>query len=193
MAHETFLLELLHVAHLDGETRRVFRNRLCVLDKFGGVEVAGTGVDEVPGKRHRLLFDSDIFCNLLEVLDMLARDNLESHLEFRFLLALVGIEPIVGIEKPVKYCLELLVGRVGEENAHRGDLLLLGAFCQAVGGHAQVVEGRNPAFLCRIDKERRLAVNFQEFEVLERAVLHAVQYGFDLFFTVFRQDTGKLD
>ena len=109
------------------------------------------------------------------------------------MLALVGVKIVVGVMEAVENGLELFVGGVGEENAYRGNLLLHGAICQAVGSHAQVVEGGNAAFLGCIYEKCRLAVDFKEFEVFERAVFHAVQYGFDLFFGIFREDSRKLD
>ena len=160
MAHEAFLFELLHVAHLDGKARRVLRDGFRVLDKFGGVEVCGAGVDEVLCEDDRLVFDGDFFGNLLEGGNVFAGDNLVGHLEVRLLLALVGVELVFGVVQPVDDCLELFFSGIGEHQAHAGDLLLHRLLGEAVGCHAQVVEVRESAFLGGVHEKCGLAVDF---------------------------------
>ena len=113
VAHEAFFFELLHVADLDRKARRVFGDGLGVFNKGGGVEVRGAGVDQVPCERDGLLFYSHFFGNLLECCSVFACHNLEGYLEILLLLALVGVELVVGVMEPVKDCLELFIGGVG--------------------------------------------------------------------------------
>ena len=193
VAHEAFFFELLHVAHLDGKPRRVLGNRLCVLDEFGGVEVGGAGVDEVLREGHCLLFDGDFFGNFLERGNVFTGDDFVGDLEIRLLLALVSVELVVRVMQTVDDGLELFIGGVGEEEAHAGNLLFHGASGEAVGGHAQVVEVREPAFLGGVDKQGVVPVDFQEFKVFERAVFHAFEDGFHLGAAGFGKHFGKLD
>ena len=179
--HEAFLFELLHVAYLHGEARSVFRDCLRIL------------VDEVLCEHDCLVLDGDFFGNFLEGRGMFAGDDLVGHLEVRLLLCLVGVELVFGVVEPVEDCLELFVCAVGEHEAHAADLFFHGAAGEAVACHAQVVEVRESAFLGGVHENSRFTVNFEVFEVLEGAVLHAVKYRFDLFFADFCKDIRKLD
>ena len=88
--------------------------------------------------------------------------------------------------------LELFVDGIGEEEAHAADLFFHGAAREAVGGHAQVVEARKPAFLGGIYEQSGIAVNFEKFEIFKRAVLDAFEDCFDLGAARIGQNLGKL-
>ena len=193
VTHEAFLFKLLHVADLDGEAFGILGDRLGAFYEFGGVEVSGASVDQVLGKRNGLLFHGNIFGNLLEFLDMFAGDDFVGHLEAFFLLALVGVKLVVGVVKTVGDSLELFFGSVGEEQANGCNLFFHGALGQAIGGHTQVVEGREAAFLGGIHKNGVATVDFEVFQVFEGAVIHALQNGFYLFFSFGGKNGGKLD
>lgn len=56
-----------------------------------------------------------------------------------------------------------------------------------------MIQAGNTTFLGGIYEEGRLAFDFQKFQVVEHSVLDSIQYGFDLLFSVFRENGGKLD
>lgn len=192
VAHKAFFFKLLHVADLDGKARRILDDGLGAFDEFGGVEVGGAGVDEVLRERDRLLFYGDFFGDFLEGGAMFAGDNLVGHREVFFLLALVGVELVVGVVEPVEDRLELFVDGIGEEEAHAADLFFHGAAREAVCGHAQVVEVRKPAFLGGIYEQSGITVDFEKFEIFKRAVLDAFEDCFDLGAARIGQNLGKL-
>ena len=163
------------------------------MNKLGGVEVGGAGVDEVLREHDRLVFDGDFFGNFLEGARAVTRDNLVDHLEVGLLLALVGVELVFGVVEPVEDGLELFVGGIGKEKADAGNLFFHGAAGKAVGGHAQVIEGGKAALFCGIYEKCGLGVDFEVFQVFERTILHAIEDGFGLGVAGFGQHAGKLD
>ena len=184
VTHEAFLFQLFHVPHLDGKTRRVLGDSLCIFYEGGWVEVRGAGVDQVSCQGDGLLLYGHFFGDFLKGSGTVTGHDLEGHLEIFFLLALVGVELVVGVMEPVEYGLELFVGGVGQKQAHAGYLPFHGPLGQAVGRHTQVVKCRNPALLGGIHKEGVASVDFKEFQVFEGPIFDALQHGFHLGFTL---------
>jgi hypothetical protein len=56
-----------------------------------------------------------------------------------------------------------------------------------------VVEGGKAAFLGSVYKEGVAAVDFKIFQIFERAVIHALENGFDLFCAFVCENGGKLN